>query len=124
MGKWKHRIDIRSIVLKYEESEDADVIIKCGREVARAIREAKLPHRFFTDIQDLVVDWENGNCDTPDEMNYALCELYDWGDVVRVWLGDVHDKRPPCSECGRLRCNCAVDTEGDPRPIPAEGSGE
>lgn len=97
MAQWKHKADITTIVKKYEAAQDKETIVKCGKEIAAELRE-KLPVRYLKDLDDILEDFDAGNIDTPEEMNYAVHEMYEWGDLVKIWLGEDVTKRVQMEE--------------------------
>jgi hypothetical protein len=82
MANWEHNIDLRDIWKEYDE-EKIDVVT-AGKKVAQALRKFKLTAIMVNNLSDSldeVIFLFEHESETEEEFNFALNELYDWGDV-------------------------------------------
>jgi len=82
MADWEYHIDLKRIWKEYDE--DKIDTIKAGKKVANILRNFKMNaeiDNYLLDELDEVIYLFEHNCEGEDEFNFAMGELYDWGDT-------------------------------------------
>jgi len=96
--RWVYKLNIGKILEPYmdEDIVTSDMAKKAAGEVEKAIRKAirdpRLERALAEDFEAAISELESSaddfsTADDVDEIDYYLNDLYDWGDLYSVWLG-------------------------------------
>lgn len=87
MANWKSTVDVYDIHLKVEEN--TITVPQAGKMLAERLRK----NRYAPQIDDIIDMFENA--ESTEEYDWALGELYDFGDEGhRIWVNSIGPTRP------------------------------
>jgi hypothetical protein len=78
MANWKYKLDLKDLIKDHEAGKTT--VEELGQKIAERIREQP----FFAEEDDLESIANNFEecCNTDDDFDYCMNELYDWGDIT------------------------------------------
>jgi hypothetical protein len=82
MADWEHKIDLKSIWKEYDDEKIGT--IEAGKKVGEVLRNFKMAASIgshFSDSLDEIIFLFEHESETEEEFNFAMNELYDWGDT-------------------------------------------
>jgi hypothetical protein len=77
MSNWKYKLDLQDLIKDYEA--DKLTVEELGQKIAERIREQ--PFFAEEDLESIANNFEEC-CNTVDDFDYCMNELYDWGDIT------------------------------------------
>ena len=82
MANWEYHINLKEIWEEYDE--DKIDVETAGKKVAKVLKSLKANAEidsYLLDELDEVIYLFEHNCEGEEEFNFAMRELYDWGDT-------------------------------------------
>jgi hypothetical protein len=79
MSNWKYKLDLKDLISDYEA--DKLTVEELGQKVAERIREQPYYEDEQFHLESIARNFEEC-CNTVDDFDYCINELYDWGDIT------------------------------------------